>query len=331
LKIIKVLKNAALFLAGLLVLWLVFRNQNFDLLKSKILGASFSIILFSRVFTVIAAFIRAARWKLLIRSLGQSPSLMHTFYAIMVGYLFNLGLPRMGEFFRCWALKKTDNISIEKLLGTVVAERLTDLLILLLLVVFVFFSRFELVGSHFENYVFIPVVGKLENLISNPVQLAVVIVVCLVFLIVGFVILKKMALSKFGIKVLFMIKGFKDGLLSVWKMPQKWLFIGYTFSMWLMYLMGAFTAFFAFEETAMLQFKDAVLVLTLGGLGMTAPVQGGIGTYHGAVSQGLILLGINTEEAAAYAVLVHAAVTVFIILTGVFSLFMVWKKSKSEG
>ena len=326
---LKIFKNLAFFLTGLLVLWLVIRNQDLELLKSKILGAGFSVIVLSRVFTAIAAFIRAARWKMMFHPFGKSPSLMHTFYAIMVGYLFNLGLPRMGEFFRCWALQKTDNISIEKLLGTVVAERLTDLLILLLLVIFVFFTRFELVGSHFENYVFKPLNQKLGQLLAHPLLLVAAAVACALCLIAGIFLLKKIGRSRFGSALLQRLHGFKDGLLSVWQMPRKWAFIGYTFSMWGMYLMAGYTAFFAFQETALLQFKDAVLVLTLGGLGMAAPVQGGIGTYHGAVSQGLILLGISAEEAAAYAVLVHAAMTAFVVLAGALSLFMVWKKSNS--
>ncbi len=312
-----------------MVLWLVLRDQDFDMLKEKILGASFGILIFSRVFTFIAAIVRAARWQLLIKPLGQSPTLLHTFYAIMVGYLFNMGLPRMGEFFRCWSLQKTDNIAIDKLLGTVVAERLIDVLVLLCIVVFVFFSRFALVRDYFQEIVFTPLLRKLDAQLQDPLWLIVGIIVLLSLTLIGLFLLRKLAKGSFGQKVLKMISGFKDGLVSIWHMKEKLQFLGYTFGMWFCYLLAAFTAFFAFSETAALKFVDGILVLALGGIGMAAPVQGGLGAYHGAVSQGLILLGINAEEAAAFAILVHGAMTAFVILAGVFSLFMVWRKTKS--
>lgn len=326
-RFLRFVKNSLFFGVGILVLWLVLRNQDYELLKGKVLGASFIIIVSSRLFTVAGTVIRAARWQLLLAPVGDKPGLQNTFYATMTGYLFNLVLPRMGEFYRCWALRNTDNIPVNKSLGTVVSERIMDTLVLVMMTAFVFITRIALVGAYFEEVIFTPLTKRIENLIDRPFWITATALFIVIIIATGSIMLKRLRLTETGSKINNAMKGFKHGLTSIWKMEQKWLFLGLTAAMWGCYLLAAYSTFFAFEATSGLTLNDALMVLSMASIGMAAPVQGGIGTYHGAVSQGLILLGVSAEAGAAYVLLVHAAITLLSVFAGSFSLLMVWLKS----
>ena len=154
-KTFKIILNFVVFPSiGILLLYLAFKNVDIQKLWSDIQDANFYWIGLSLIFALLGFVSRALRWKILIEPLGYSPSNKNTIIAVFIAYFANIAMPRLGEITRCGSLNKTDNIPIDKLIGTVITERVIDFLCLLLLIAFVLVVKFEEVGGFFAKKIF---------------------------------------------------------------------------------------------------------------------------------------------------------------------------------
>jgi len=320
-KIFGVLQYVLLSAIGILLLWLTFRNQDLIEIFHKIRQANGFYITLS-VFIGLAAFmIRAYRWNMLIEPLGYSPRLSGASYALGIGYFANLAIPRIGEITRCGVLSKSENIPVEKLLGTVITERIIDLVMLAFSMLLVAAVEFDLFSDFISKKIISPLNESSGQGSKNHVML---IIIILSVIIAGmiWVFFSKRAIN-IRKKVMALMTGLSSGLLSVLKMKKKGLFIFHTFLMWFLYFLATFVCFFAFDATAHLGFKEGLFILVAGGLGMSAPVQGGIGAYHYIVSQALLLFGVSLTDGIVYATLVHTAQIFLIVVLGLISLMMI--------
>jgi glycosyltransferase 2 family protein len=295
-------------------------------LFQSLASANYFWVILSCVFALIALISRAARWNILIETSGYNPDIKHSFYALNIGYVSNMAFPRLGEITRCGSLNKTQNIPMDLLVGTVILERIIDLVCLLLLVAIVFFAKFEMFGNFFINEVFQPLIKKF----NFPVEFWYVLL-GIIFLSFSLIFFFRKKLMKIKIIALIwkFIKGATEGFISVFKMKKSALFLVHTIIIWIMYFLMTYVVFFALETTNSLGPIDGLFIMIVGGLGMSAPVQGGFGTFHWMVSLGLMLFGIPKDDGLIFATLVHETQALFLLILGGLSFLMIFLEKKN--
>lgn len=314
-----------LFLAaGILLLILAFKGQNFSSILGELKKADYRFVACSLAALMAAHFIRALRWKMLIRPLGFNPSSMDVFSAVMIGYLANLAVPRMGEVSRCAILNRTDKAPVEKLLGTVITERIADILMLLLLMGITFISQYDLIAAFIHKEVMQGLLSKTRNAGSFLIKFGLAFMLILALGAYFFTRYKKSLLNLGPVKKLTaLVKGIAEGVRSIRKMKHSWLFLFYSVLIWGLYALSTGLVFYALPATSSLPLSSALYVLCAGSLGMVAPVQGGIGAYHFMVTQALFLIGIAKADGLAYATINHSSqLLLFLVAGGIFLLYI---------
>lgn len=314
--------------AGLLLF--AFRGMDVKKIFSEMMKADLFWVAISALFSIAAFISRAYRWKLLIEPLGYSPSLKKTTYSLMVGYFANLAIPRLGEITRCGALNKAESIPFNKLLGTVIVERAIDVLSLLLCMLLASVIEFKRLGNFFRENIIDPSVSKFEQLAKSPIaQLAVLLLLAAVIIVLFFYFKKtRQKGNEPGFTKL--IRGLLEGLRTVARLKRPWLFVFHSVLIWFLYYLGVYVCLFAFPFTTGLGFGAALFLLVAGGIGMSAPVQGGIGAYHLLVSQGLILYGLSRQEGLAFATLLHSLQLLLVVIFGLASLLLLFNRKNTN-
>lgn len=322
--LLSILKYLLLLGVGIAFLYLAFREQDTEKLLSDLLRADYRWVVISGVACLLSHFFRALRWKMLITPLDHKPKLQHTFAAVMVGYLANQALPRLGEVSKCATLSKAENIPADQLIGTVVTERICDSIMLVIVTLLSLIFQYD----HIAGFIF----GIVNQIMVNPNKILYLSIFggSIVFLIIAYLMLKE-ELVRFPMKVYNFIKGMKNGILSIMKIKRIKLFIFYSMMIWVMYFLSTYLCFFALDSTAHLGFGAALSILLFGSIGMTIPVQGGIGTYHYMVAQGLLAYSISKSDGLAYATIIHSSQALIILVTGSISLiFLMLVSSKMQ-
>lgn len=316
-KLIKTLKFLAFLSFGILLFWLVYRGQDIHRLESIFKNdVNYWWVWLSLFIGMLSHVSRTMRWSLMIEPLGKKPRLLNTFLAVMVGYLMNLVFPRMGEISRCGVLARYEKMSFTQLVGTVVVERIIDVIMLLLLTFLVIISQFGQVIQFLENNP--DVKAELSNIAFSPwLLVALAVLVALVYFTRKR--LKKMAIFK---KVQEIITKFAEGIRTIKNMKNKWAFIFHSIFIWVMYYLMLYVVFFAFDFTSHLTPIAGLTTFVLGSYGMVAPVQGGIGAWHFMVVQALMVYGVSKANGMAFALLAHTSMTVMMIVVGLISLLI---------
>jgi uncharacterized membrane protein YbhN (UPF0104 family) len=264
---------------------------------------------------------------MLIEPLGYKPSLSNTSAALMIGYLANLAVPRLGEVTRCGTLNRSEKIPFNSLLGTVIIERIIDVLCLLICILLVAMTEYDRLGNFLSKNIFDPASAKISAAINSP--LVIIVLASLVVILLFFLLRKKNNTKSISGKIVSLLKGIVNGIDTVRKMKSPLLFLFHTVLIWFMYYLMSYTCFFALEATSGLGWQAGLFVLVVGGMGMSAPVQGGIGAYHLLVSQGLMLYGIEHDHGLAFATLMHTSQTLIVILLGAFAFLYLFLKRKN--
>lgn len=266
------------------------------------------------VLLMISHIIRAERWKMLMEPTGHKITLGGSLLSLMVGYLVNLVIPRGGEVSRCYNLYKLDNSPVEVSFGTVVVERLTDLLCLVLLLIVAFAIESEKLFAFIETL---------------PIQTSVLPGKFLGLLLIGIAgvcsVLFFIWLAKKNAKLNAFLKktlsGFKQGLKAVFMLERKTLFIFYSLAIWGLYFMMTYCVILAFEETSHLGFGAVLSLFAIGSIAMAAPLPGGTGSYHALVPAGLVFLyQVPHSEAVAFTFVFHGWQTFNMMLGGAVAL-----------
>jgi len=304
---------------GMLLLYFAFRGIALDELSLTLRNANFAWIGMSLMFAFLSFLSRARRWVLLIEPLGFKPSFKNTYHSLMVGYLSNFALPRLGEVTRCVTLGNREKIPVDSLIGTVIIERVIDLLMLLLIMLFLLFSWMEKFGTFFGEQVFEPIRQKITDTLGGMFVFWLIVMGSLA-LVVFLLFLFRKKLSRFSLvlRISRFLKGILDGLKTIYKMQRKGEFILHSFLIWFLYIMMTWVVVFALKETSSLTFVDGIFLLVIGGLGMSAPVTAGFGAFHWITSRGLVY-GLSLEQGGAYAILAHESNSLFTIILGTIS------------
>lgn len=313
-----VIKNLLFLFLGFVLLWLALRGQDLQLMLIEIKSANYWWVALSLVPAVISHFSRAARWNIMIHSLGYRTNILNTFWAVMIGYFANLAVPRLGEVTRCGVLNRKQNIPINTLIGTVISERAFDFITLAIIGFFVVVFQLEFLGGFLDKYVLNPLSVRISGNLTLII-LYVLGVMTGMFLFVFFIKINKERIKRLSFfeKVKNIVRGFIDGLKSIKRMDQKWAFLLHTLNIWLMYFLMIYFAFPAIRSTSHLGVIDGLTVLIMGSVGMVAPVPAGIGAYHYIVTKTLMdVYQVAAEASASFALIVHTSQNLFIVLLG---------------
>lgn len=214
-------------------------------------------------------YVRALRWRLMSETFSCKVSRTNSFLAVMSGYLTNLAVPRLGEVVRCTMLKQSDGIPIEKSLGTIVTERIIDMILFAILLLTTIVIQKDLLFNYIEK--------NLNLNVDNLIQLFIIGIVVLVIVVALFLAFKrKIQHNKTYNKTKDLIKGFLEGIKSIFKLKNPWLFIFYSILIWALWILGTFVCFQCLNETDILTPIQALVTTVLGAFGpMITP--GGIG------------------------------------------------------
>lgn len=316
---------------GIFLLWLCFRKLDMAEVWIDILSAHYSWLVLSLLVALTSHIFRALRWNLLINSMGYKTRLSTTFFSVMVGYMANTAVPRMGEFMRCGVLSKKEKIPFNALFGTVISERLFDLIVLAFIIVLVVIFQFDLLEG-LLNKMF---GGMQDTLFSDMTLLFIFVLALSVFfgLVVFLIRRYKPTIQKLIIyrKTRTFLIGLIEGIKTIIHLKEKLLFLLYTFVIWLAYALMVYLPVFMFPETSHLDFIDAMTLMSIGSLGIVAPVPGGIGAYHFIIKSILFeLYHINSSIAGSFAAITHAGQTLLNVLVGAFSYFSLTILSKTQ-
>lgn len=310
-------KKSLQYLIGLIVavtmMFFAFRDIQWKEIQKGFKEANYFWIGVSMLVGILEKVIRASRWNMLLRASGHTPRLISTFCGVAIGYLANMVLPRMGEVTRCGVVYKADKIPVAQVFGTVVLERIIDVLTLLLVI---------LLALGVEYDIFYHWLVQTFHLTPEQQHKLLLILFLVGFSGIVFLIVLVKNWKKFNPKQKWLIKakefleGLWEGLASIRKVKNVPLFLLYTALIWFCYTLTTYCIFLALSSTVHLSLTAALVVTLVGAVGMAAPVQGGIGVYHYVVSQSMIAYHISTEQSLISATLNHTAQAMLVVVAG---------------
>jgi glycosyltransferase 2 family protein len=293
--------------------------------KSALTLRPMLVILLSIIVMGLGHYCRGLRSVMLIKPMGYSIRKSTSFYAVMVGYLANLAFPRLGEVLRCTFLQRYDNVPFQKSLGTIVTERVIDMLIWIILMVITIALNSSVLSKIVVDQTTGETMGlwlthKFLSMMYNYTLIILGIVVVVIGIILYLTRYHWMK-NRFFAKIGNLIKGVWQGLISIKDLKNPYLFIFYTLCIWTAYFLGAYMMFFAFDFLNGLGFLPALSVLAIGSIGFMI-AQGGLGAYPLLVAEIFVLYGVNYNQGLAAAWIGWSAQTVMVLVLGLASLIL---------
>lgn len=313
-------------LLALFLLFLVYRNTDLQQLKNYLREGEikWGLLCIGIAIEALANTLRGIRWRLQMLPLAPPTPRRRIVVVAMWGcYSVNLVLPRMGELWRCWLVSSTEKLSFSAVFGTLVAERLVDLLVMVILIAsaFLFFAE-----EAFFLTKDIAFPGGLVAIFHAPWFYLALIALAILLLTLR----KSITRLPLWRRFVHFTKSFYGGLMTIWRMPSKWLFLLLTILIYSAYFMGFYITFYAFPFTHDLGLGIGFLVFIMATLGTAVPVQGGIGTWHFMCISTLVAFGVSSQKAGFFAFLVHGTQTLGIALLGLLAILFVPLLSKQS-
>lgn len=309
----KTLKLILPIVLGGFILYWVYRDFDFakalDVLTH---GTKWGWMLLSLVFGVLAQVVRGWRWKQTLEPLGAFPKTGDCINAIFVSYAASLVIPRMGEVSRCGILSRYDDVSFAKSLGTVVTERLVDMLCIGLITGVTVLLQFPVFTLFLEQ-----TGTKIPSLLYLFTSVwFYIILLCAIGVIVLLYYLMR-ALSFFE-KVKGVVLHVWEGIMSLRNVKNIPLFITYTILIWLSYFIHFYLTFFCFSFTEHLSVLAALVMFVGGTFAVIVPTPNGAGPWHFAIISMMMLYGVNATDAGIFALIVHGIQTFLVVLLGIY-------------
>lgn len=310
------LQYILLVTAAIALTCLAFRGQDFASIRKEVAKSDWFWIWAAIFFSFVGHIIRALRWRLLIQANGETVGLLATIVAMMLGYLSNLAVPRLGEFTRCGSLNRLSGISVLSIGGTVVAERAVDMICLLLIV----FATILMAGTEIQAFSSENIIKPLLEM-SQATQLLSILILTLGILfaaIIFFWLNRKLKAANAKTGPILWIRQLWSGLLSAFKLRQKTTFFVYTILIWLLYYTGPLCALLALDMGGNAVFEISLYVFVFGSIARTIPIPGGsAGAYHLIISNLLLIYGFSEVAALGLATLNHITQTLFQFIFGI--------------
>lgn len=281
-----------------------FSEEQITQMKRYFVTANYNYVLVSLVIAILGCVFRAYRWKYTLTEIGYIPDFKLNFLAVCIGYFVNLTIPRSGEVSRALILKRYRDMSFDKVFGTIIAERIVDLIFLLLFVFTALTLEFDTLKSFLLLYIPVEKLGWL-----------------LIFGFIGFLfflLIYKYSKLKFILLLKSKVEGLKEGVFSVLNMPNKWKFLFFTFLIWLSYVLMFYITVFSLEATSHISIGTIMVAFVIGGLTMSF-TNGGFGFFPVLIAKILFLYNIPLEAGNAFGWIIWTSQLLITILLGVFA------------
>lgn len=307
----KIIKTVLPLTLGLLLVWYSFYRltpAQLSTTLSYVKSASPVWVGLSILLGLLSHFSRAWRWKYLLAPMGYQPRFINSLLTVLVAYLLNLGIPRAGEISRAAGIATYEKIPFNRAFGSIIAERVVDLIILFLLILIVIFLQTD---------------DFLQFLIKKDISIQKIIGLAAILILtgsIGLYILKKSNLG-FIIKIRLFLEGIWEGFRSVKDTPHQLAFWFHSLLIWALYLMMFYVVMLSFADLSQLPFIAVLTAFVIGGLSMSA-TNGGIGVYPIAIQQILITYGITEEVGLAFGWVIWIAQTALVLVFGFLSFIL---------
>ncbi len=289
---------------GALLFWLVYRGHDFGRILGAVSTVHWTWVAAAVVLSVMSHYSRAMRWRLLLEPFGYQPRRLNLFFAVMIMYLANMVVPRSGEVARCGILAKYEGIKFSRSLGTVVTERIADVIVFAVVATVVFATQLDVVTNVLDNN---PSILHYWQSFENHILM---IALAGLAMVAGVFLLLRTAVTRnwfgFGDKLRSAFHNLKDGMFTIAGLKKRWQFVGHSLFINFVYFFTVYLFFKAFPCTENLGLMVALTVFVLGTFGVIVPSPGGIGTWHFIVIEVLALYGIQRDpDGGAYALVSH--------------------------
>jgi len=303
-KLLSILQYVFFLGLGVFLLWWALHRidkAGWDDIRNAFANARYLVIIPIVIALLASHYSRAIRWKILMEPLGYSPRTSNTYLAVLIGYMANLAIPRLGEILKCTVLARYEKVPADKLVGTIVAERVFDLICLVIVMALAFITQTEIFGGFLSGKVNEVFGSKTDSLSST--RSLVILGSILIFGLVAWYVLVKFAHISFVKTAKKIVAGVWHGLISVKYVKKKKWFIFHTIFIWTMYLVSVRLGFFALQETSVYSWKEALSVLTSGSLALIVPTPGGLGVYPVFIQHTMDLYNLKSSLGFAFGAL----------------------------
>lgn len=307
------------------ILWWMYRGIGWeelvDALSHKM---SWTWMLLSMPFGILAQVLRAMRWRQVLAPAGERPRLSTCTHAVFLSYASSLVVPRVGEVLRCGVLKRYEGTNFTCCVGTVVTERIIDTILILMLSLFTFLTQIPVFLHFFRE------TGVSMSSLFNQFSLTGWLVTAASGLLALIAIVLVSRRFRLFSKTSSFLSDLKNGLLSVKEVENPLLFILYSLGIWVSYYLHFYLTFFCFDFTAGLGTLAALVAFVVGSFAVLVPTPNGAGSWHFAVKTVLVLYGVGQTDAAVFVLIVHTLQTLLVALLGVWSsIALALRKSKT--
>jgi uncharacterized protein (TIRG00374 family) len=303
----------SLILGGVILYWM-YRGFDFHSIEHVVMHEmNWTWMLLSFPFGILAQMFRGWRWKQTLEPMGERPRTSTSINSVFLSYAVSLIIPRIGEFARCGVLKRYDNISFSKALGTVVTERAIDSLLVMIVTGLTFLSQIPVFMKFFRR-----TGTSMDSIFKNfSVTGYLVTGICAVaVLVLLHYLLKKLSIYN---KVKATLSGIWQGVISLKGVKNVPLFIFFTLAIWGSYFLHYYLTFFCFDATSHLGMACAMVTFIVGSIAVIVPTPNGAGPWHFAVKTMLILYGVADINALYFVLIVHTVQTMLVVVLGIYA------------
>lgn len=321
---------------GIFLVWWSVKDltaKDHSMIKEALKTARYYLLVPIFIILVLSHLVRALRWRLLVNSLGYNASVANTFFAVMAGYLTNMAFPRLGEVLRCTILARYEKLPPEKVIGTVILERLIDALTLTIVFGITFAIQPDFYSQLIDAFFNSSVPDKRK---ATPLYIIALIVIGIIAFCLGlWMVIKKKTFRDVFNLFRRIGRSIWQGISAVQHLKRRKEFVLWTLVLWTLYLGGGYLGFQALKETELYGIREAFAILSAGSVGVIL-TPGGIGAYPLIIEKTMMVYGLEKGIAWAFGLIIWLVQTVVILVGGLFSfVFLPYynkpKKSETNG
>lgn len=294
-----------------------FSSDQIETIKEDIKGANYWWIALGMLLALCSHLSRAWRWNYMLQAIGHRPKYLHNIIAIGAGYAMNLLIPRSGEVSRAVIVNRTDGVPVDKAIGTIIAERVLDLIILLLITAIALVTAGDRVIQFFSD--------RLDSAFAKA-ELSQLIYLSLAVVILVAIVIYALKYFKILHKLRNFIRGLKEGFMTIWTMEKKWLYLIHTLFIWIMYLLMFYVSIFAIPALSSVPIAGVLSAFVAGSFAV-AFTNGGLGAYPLFIAQVLILFQVPETLGTALGWILWLSQTALVLVYGLLSFLLLSLKS----
>ena len=316
-----ILQYCFFFSLGIFFAWLSLKNldaEKMSQIRLAFYNAEHWLIIPVFGILFLSHYVRALRWRLLMEPLGYFPSRANTFFAVLIGYMVNQGVPRLGEVVKCTVLARYEKIPADKLIGTIILERIIDAITLLLIFGITLALQPQLYSQITTAFFTSGDAATASSSSISSTTVTLIITGLIILLILAWMIIRKKRISDLGAIGWRIWRSILQGVGAIRHLRKRKQFIFLTIALWTLYVSGGYIGFMAFRETAGYGIREAFTVLSAGSIGMIAS-PGGIGAYAFLIQKTMQVYGLAEGVALAFGWILWLAQTAVILIGGLIS------------